>query len=150
MIIFLFCHWADWDHTDFEKWGQNFRWVPFTFNYHTGSVKDINLLWSLSQYETSKSNTFVIQIQINQIGTVTEAIEVMKLANDASWGVVISHRCGETEDSFIADFSVGLATGQIKAGAPCRGERLAKYNQVHFLSRSQSLCWFRLRLQPDT
>lgn len=69
---------------------------------------------------------------MNQIGTVTEAIEVVKLAKEARWGVSISHRCGETEDSFIADFSVGLATGQIKAGAPCRGERLAKYNQVCF------------------
>ncbi|KDO66735.1 hypothetical protein CISIN_1g0116771mg, partial [Citrus sinensis] len=67
---------------------------------------------------------------INQIGTVTEAIEVVKLANDVPWGVVISHRSGETEDSFIADLSVGLASGQIKAGAPCRGERLAKYNQL--------------------
>lgn len=67
---------------------------------------------------------------MNQIGTVTEAIEVVKLAKDVHWGVVISHRCGETEDSFIADLSVGLSTGQIKAGAPCRGERLAKYNQV--------------------
>lgn len=63
---------------------------------------------------------------------MTEAIEVVKLAKDAHWGVVASHRCGETEDSFIADFSVGLSTGQIKAGAPCRGERLAKYNQVCF------------------
>ncbi|KAI8523671.1 hypothetical protein RHMOL_Rhmol13G0091300 [Rhododendron molle] len=69
-------------------------------------------------------------LKVNQIGTVTEAIEVVKLAKDEHWGVVISHRCGETEDSFIADLSVGLSTGQIKAGAPCRGERLAKYNQL--------------------
>lgn len=69
-------------------------------------------------------------IQINQVGTVTDAIEVAKQAKDANWGVVISHRSGETEDSFIADLAVGLATGQIKAGAPCRGERVAKYNQV--------------------
>lgn len=69
-------------------------------------------------------------IQVNQIGTVTEAIEVVKMANDAQWGVVISQRSGETEDTFISDLSVGLATSQIKAGAPCRGERLAKYNQV--------------------
>ena len=72
----------------------------------------------------------MVQIQINQIGTVTEAIEVVKLAKDAQWGVITSHRCGETEDSFIADLSVGLATGQFISGAPCRGERLAKYNQV--------------------
>lgn len=55
------------------------------------------------------------------------------MAKDAHWGVVISQRSGETDDSFIADLSVGLATGQIKAGAPCRGERLAKYNQVHLI-----------------
>ncbi|KVH96651.1 Enolase [Cynara cardunculus var. scolymus] len=69
-------------------------------------------------------------LKVNQIGTVTEAIEVVKMAKDAQWGVVISQRSGETDDSFIADLSVGLATGQIKAGAPCRGERLAKYNQL--------------------
>lgn len=63
---------------------------------------------------------------------MTEAIEVVKLAKDAQWGVITSHRCGETEDTFISDFSVGLSTGQFKAGAPCRGERLAKYNQVIF------------------
>ncbi|CAL5353087.1 unnamed protein product [Camellia sinensis] len=72
----------------------------------------------------------VLLLKVNQIGTVTEAIEVVKLAKDDHWGVVISHRCGETEDSFIADLAVGLSTGQIKAGAPCRGERLAKYNQL--------------------
>lgn len=69
-------------------------------------------------------------LQINQIGTVTEAIEVVKQAKDAHWGVVVSHRSGDTEDTFIADLAVGLTTGQIKAGAPCRGERLIKYNQV--------------------
>lgn len=69
-------------------------------------------------------------LKANQLGTVTETIEVVKMAKDANWGVVISQRSGETEDSFIADLSVGLAAGQIKAGAPCRGERLAKYNQL--------------------
>ncbi|XP_075514774.1 cytosolic enolase 3 [Primulina tabacum] len=69
-------------------------------------------------------------LKVNQVGTVTEAIEVVKLAKDANWGVVISQRSGESEDSFIADLSVGLSAGQIKAGAPCRGERLVKYNQL--------------------
>ncbi|WRX32461.1 Enolase [Theobroma cacao] len=69
-------------------------------------------------------------LKINQIGTVTEAIEVVKLAKEAHWGVVVSHRCGETDDSFIADLAVALGAGQIKAGAPCRGERVAKYNQL--------------------
>ncbi|GER29406.1 enolase family protein [Striga asiatica] len=65
-----------------------------------------------------------------KVGTVTEAIEAVKLAKDANWGTVISQRSGESEDSFLSDLAVGLAAGQIKAGAPCRGERLAKYNQL--------------------
>jgi enolase len=69
-------------------------------------------------------------LQVNQIGTVTESIEAVNMAKQANWGVMASHRSGETEDSFIADLSVGLATGQIKTGAPCRSERLAKYNQL--------------------
>lgn len=69
-------------------------------------------------------------LKVNQIGTVTEAIEAVKMAKDANWGVMASHRSGETEDCFIADLAVGLATGQIKTGAPCRSERLAKYNQL--------------------
>lgn len=64
---------------------------------------------------------------------MTEAIEAVKMAKDANWGVMASHRSGETEDSFIADLAVGLATGQIKTGAPCRSERLAKYNQVRVI-----------------
>lgn len=69
-------------------------------------------------------------LKCNQIGTVTEAIEAVKMAKGAGWGVMCSHRSGETEDSFIADLAVGLSCGQIKTGAPCRGERTAKYNQL--------------------
>jgi len=69
-------------------------------------------------------------LKVNQIGSVTESIEACKLAQSAGWGVMVSHRSGETEDTFIADLVVGLGTGQIKTGAPCRSERLAKYNQL--------------------
>lgn len=69
-------------------------------------------------------------LKVNQIGSVTESIEAVKMSKKAGWGVMASHRSGETEDTFIADLSVGLATGQIKTGAPCRSERLAKYNQL--------------------
>nr|QWE91325.1 enolase [Placidida sp.] len=69
-------------------------------------------------------------LKVNQIGSVTEAIEAVKMAKRAGWGVMTSHRSGETEDTFIADLAVGLNTGQIKTGAPCRSERLAKYNQL--------------------
>ena len=67
---------------------------------------------------------------MNQIGSVTEAIKACKMSQEAGWGVMVSHRSGETEDTFIADLVVGLCTGQIKTGAPCRSERLAKYNQL--------------------
>lgn len=69
-------------------------------------------------------------LKVNQIGSVTESIEAVKMSKRAGWGVMTSHRSGETEDTFIADLAVGLSTGQIKTGAPCRSERLAKYNQL--------------------
>jgi phosphopyruvate hydratase len=69
-------------------------------------------------------------LKVNQIGSITEAVEAATISMDAGWGVMVSHRSGETEDSFIADLVVGLRTGQIKTGAPCRSERLAKYNQL--------------------
>merc|ERR1719420_1470978 len=69
-------------------------------------------------------------LKVNQIGSITVSIEAAKLAQDNGWGVMVSHRSGETEDSFIADLVVGLRTGQIKTGAPCRSERLSKYNQL--------------------
>merc|ERR1712226_978982 len=69
-------------------------------------------------------------LKVNQIGSITESIEAATMSQKAGWGVMVSHRSGETEDSFIADLVVGLRTGQIKTGAPCRSERLAKYNQL--------------------
>ena len=71
-----------------------------------------------------------ILIKLNQIGSVKETIAAIKMAHDAGYTAVTSHRSGETEDTFIADLCVGLATGQIKTGAPCRGERVNKYNQL--------------------
>merc|ERR1719389_828480 len=69
-------------------------------------------------------------LKVNQIGSLTEAIEASSMSQFAGWGVMVSHRSGETEDSFIGDLVVGLRTGEIKTGAPCRSERLAKYNQL--------------------
>jgi enolase len=69
-------------------------------------------------------------IKLNQIGTVTETLEAMRLCREAGWAQMVSHRSGETEDSFIADLTVGTGCGQIKSGAPARGERVAKYNRL--------------------
>ncbi len=71
-----------------------------------------------------------ILIKPNQIGTLTETIAAIRMAQQAGWKVIVSHRSGETEDTTIADLAVGLNTGQIKAGAPCRSERTAKYNRL--------------------
>lgn len=69
-------------------------------------------------------------LKVNQIGSVTESMEAAQLSRKNDWGVMVSHRSGETEDSFIGDLVVGWGTGQIKTGAPARSERLAKYNQI--------------------
>lgn len=69
-------------------------------------------------------------LKLNEIGTVSEAIEAFKLARDAGWSCIVSDRQGDTEDSFIADLAVGLNAGQLKAGAPCSLERVSKYNQL--------------------
>nr|GMD86903.1 enolase [Ipomoea batatas] len=69
-------------------------------------------------------------LKVNQIGSVTESIEAVKMSKKVGWGVMTSHRSGETEDTFIVDLAVGLAMGQIKTGTPYRSERLAKYNQL--------------------
>jgi enolase len=71
-----------------------------------------------------------VLVKLNQIGTVSETLECMELARKHNYRCVISHRSGETEDTFIADLAVATSAGQIKSGAPCRSERTAKYNQL--------------------
>jgi enolase len=71
-----------------------------------------------------------VLIKLNQIGTLTETIEAVRMCREAGWGACVSHRSGETIDSFIADMTVALDTGHLKTGAPCRGERVEKYNQL--------------------
>jgi enolase len=71
-----------------------------------------------------------VLIKLNQIGTLTETIAAIEMARKAGWGAMVSHRSGETVDSFIADLTVAMGTGHLKTGAPCRGERVEKYNQL--------------------
>jgi enolase len=78
----------------------------------------------------SEKSTNAVLIKLNQIGTVTETIEAIQLCRKSGWAFVISHRSGETEDAFLADFAVAMDGGQIKAGAPCRSDRIAKYNRL--------------------
>lgn len=74
--------------------------------------------------------TNAVLIKLNQIGTVSETIDAVSMCRDAGWQYIVSHRSGETDDTFMADFAVAMGARQIKAGAPCRGERVAKYNRL--------------------
>ncbi len=77
-----------------------------------------------------KKSCDCLLLKVNQIGTLSESLEAVRLAYKNGWEVMVSHRSGETEDTFIADLAVGIGCGMIKAGAPCRGERTAKYNRL--------------------
>jgi len=80
-----------------------------------------------------------ILVKPNQIGTVSETIDVIKKARDANWKVITSHRSGETNDTFIADFAVGVGSDYVKFGAPSRGERVAKYNRLSSIEKELGL-----------
>jgi len=82
------------------------------------------------EYCKEKKAANALLLKVNQIGTISEAITASLDSVASGWGVMVSHRSGETEDNFIADMAVGLGSGQIKTGAPCRSERVAKYNQL--------------------
>ena len=79
--------------------------------------------------------TNAVLIKLNQIGTVTETVKAIETCREAGWNYVISHRSGETEDTFIADFAVAMGGGQIKTGSLSRSERLAKYNRLLEIER---------------
>jgi enolase len=105
-------------------------WQGFSF---TGMMIGDDLLVTnperIKEAHEKKACTAMI-LKINQIGTVTEALEAAALAKSYGWKIIVSHRSGETNDDFIADFAVGIAADFIKTGAPARGERLAKYNRL--------------------
>ena len=83
----------------------------------------------------AENSTNAVLIKLNQIGTVSETIEAIELCGKAGWSYVISHRSGETEDTFMADFAVAMGGGQIKTGSACRSERIAKYNRLLEIER---------------
>ena len=95
-------------------------------------IGDDLLVTNPKRIKTAKEKEAVngMILKINQIGTVSEALEAVGLAKDFGWKIMISHRSGETNDDFIADFAVGIGADFIKAGAPARGERVVKYNRL--------------------
>ncbi|KAL6050921.1 phosphopyruvate hydratase eno2 [Balamuthia mandrillaris] len=116
------------DQDDWESYGV----MTEAMGAETQVVGDDLLVTNPKRIQTAidKKACNALLLKVNQIGSVTEAIQACTLAQSAGWGVMVSHRSGETEDTFIADLVVGLGTGQIKTGAPCRSERVAKYNQL--------------------
>ncbi len=98
----------------------------------TQIVGDDLLVTNISRIKEAieEKSVTALLLKVNQIGTVTEALDAVSLCRESGLKIVVSHRSGETEDSFIADFAVGINAEQIKAGAPARGERTAKYNQL--------------------
>jgi len=109
-------------------------WIEFTkkYNKKVQIVGDDLLVTNVKRIkravELNACNALLLKI--NQIGTISESIDAAKFSIKNGWNVMVSHRSGETEDSFIADLTVGLGNGQIKSGAPCRSERNSKYNQL--------------------
>ncbi|KAJ2885487.1 phosphopyruvate hydratase [Coemansia aciculifera] len=119
------------DPFDQDDW-EAYTHLQSTLGQKIQIVGDDLLVTNPARIQTGvdKSACNALLLKVNQIGTVTESIKAANLSFEAGWGVMVSHRSGETEDSTIADLVVGLGTGQIKTGAPCRSERLAKYNQI--------------------
>ncbi|XP_045475080.1 enolase [Harmonia axyridis] len=117
------------DPFDQDHWE---AWAALTAGTNIQIVGDDLTVTNPTRIQTAieKKACNCLLLKVNQIGTVTESINAHLLAKRNGWGTMVSHRSGETEDTFIADMVVGLSTGQIKTGAPCRSERLAKYNQI--------------------
>lgn len=117
------------DPFDQDDWA---AWTGITANTTIQIVGDDLTVTNPKRIATAveKKACNCLLLKVNQIGSVTESIQAHLLAKQNGWGTMVSHRSGETEDNFIADLVVGLSTGQIKTGAPCRSERLAKYNQI--------------------
>ncbi|KAG0231318.1 hypothetical protein BGW42_000304 [Actinomortierella wolfii] len=117
------------DPFDQDDWE---AWTHLTGSTNIQIVGDDLTVTNPARIQTAvdKKACNALLLKVNQIGTITESIKAATLSQQSGWGVMVSHRSGETEDHTIADIVVGLRTGQIKTGAPCRSERLAKYNQL--------------------
>lgn len=116
------------DEDDWENWSKFTKKNGEQFQV-VGDDLTVTNIEKISRAIDEKACTCLL-LKVNQIGSITESIAAVKMAKQAGWGVMTSHRSGETEDTYIADLAVGLCTGQIKTGAPCRSERLAKYNRL--------------------
>jgi len=113
---------------DWKNWSE----LTATLSKNTTIVGDYLLSTNKDRVQTAidKRACNAILVKPNQIGTITETIEVIRICREAGWKIIVSHRSGETEDDFIADFAVGVGADYTKFGAPVRGERIIKYNRL--------------------
>merc|ERR1712080_804604 len=116
------------DQDDWENWSKAVARVGEAVQIVGDDLTVTNPLRIQQAVDTKAANCLLLKI--NQIGSISESIDAVKLSKQNGWGIMCSHRSGETEDTNIADIAVGLCCGQIKTGAPCRSDRNAKYNQL--------------------
>merc|ERR1711957_292711 len=116
------------DEDDWENWAKFTAKNGEAFQV-VGDDLTVTNIEKIERAIEEKSCTCLL-LKVNQIGSISESIDAVKKSKQAGGGVMTSHRSWEPEDTYIADLAVGLCTGQIKTGAPCRSERLAKYNQL--------------------
>lgn len=114
-------------------------------------IGDDLLVTNLERIKDAHKNNLVnsLLLKVNQIGTLTESIKAAQFCFKNNWKVMVSHRSGETEDSFIADLVVGINAGQIKTGAPCRSERLSKYNRLLEIEEEMSQAGLKNAFPPQ-
>ena len=119
------------DPLDEEDW-DGWELLTTRLGLHTQLVGDDLFVTNTKRLETGikKEVANAILVKVNQIGTLTEAFEAIEMAKNAGYHTIISHRSGETADTMIADIAVAFNAGQIKTGAPCRSERVEKYNRL--------------------
>jgi len=124
------------DIFDQDDW-EGFQMITKKIGKSTQNIGDDLYVTNVERLQKgiNEKTTNSILIKLNQIGTLTETIDAVLLARQARMTAIVSHRSGETEDAFMADFVVAMGTGQIKAGAPCRSERVAKYNRLMTIER---------------
>ena len=116
------------DENDFEGWSEMYSKLSKRVQIMGDDLTVSNKEFVKNAINKKLANALLLKV--NQVGTLTEAIASANLAFENNWNVQVSHRSGETNDYFIADLATGIGAGQMKSGAPCRGERLAKYNRL--------------------
>merc|ERR1712232_1270167 len=128
------------DQDDWVAWSK----MTAALGEPTQIVGDDLTVTNVTRVQTAieKKACNALLLKVNQIGSVTESINAVKMCKQSGRGIMCSHRSGETEDTTIADIAVGLCCGQIKTGAPCRSDRNAKYNQLCVSRRSSALTQF--------